>query len=575
MQIYTNTSSLNAQRALDRTSGDLTRSISRLSSGLRINSAADDAAGLAVSTRMTAQLRGMNRAERNANDGVSLLQTAEGALSTVSDALQRVRELAVQAANSTNNRSDRASLQAEVSQLLAEVDRVGRATTFNGQQVFSQDTQGLAGDPNIRAVLDGLKLGWLEQSENLIDKYFGIKGDGAGLSIELTTFTDNAGGTAARVVGSFAPAGPGSKGQNIRLQVDMADFTPPNLPSGGNAPFYNDRIIAHEMVHAVMYRAMDNFQALPTWFTEGTAEFIHGADERVVADLAAVGGNINTLLSNAAITGAWGGNSDDYSVGYLATRYLHDLMQDAGYKGGIKDFMQYLTGSGATMDAAFNNFFAASGGPTSQAAFQTQFQTNGAAFFAANINLTNADTGAVGGFDADRGAVKTAENVLDNIDVSKSGNDTLKYWGEAFNEANPSGTSTRALSFQVGTQSALQQGGQTIDSRIGAVNVQALGLGEVDVSTDARRAIVHVDEALKYLNTQRGDIGAQLSRLDSVISNLRTGAENLAASRSRIMDADYAEETARQVRAQILQQAAVSMVAQANAIPQLALSLLR
>jgi flagellin len=119
MQIYTNLLSLNAQRSLDRTSNDLTRSLSRLSSGLRVNSAADDAAGLAVGSRMSAQLRGMNRAERNANDSVSLLQTAEGAMGTVVEGLQRARELAVQAANSTNNSSDRAALQAEVSQLMA------------------------------------------------------------------------------------------------------------------------------------------------------------------------------------------------------------------------------------------------------------------------------------------------------------------------------------------------------------------------------------------------------------------------------------------------------------------------
>lgn len=573
MQIFTNVLSLNAQRSLDRTSNDLSRSLSRLSSGLRVNSAADDAAGLAVGSRMTAQLRAMNRAERNANDSVSLLQTAEGAMGTVVDALQRVRELAVQAANGTNNANDRASLQAEVSQLMQEIDRVGRATTFNGTQVFSQDTQGLAGDTNIRAVLDGLKLGWLEESEARISRFFGIQGDGAELRIQLTAFTDGASNTAARVVGAFAAAGPGVKGTDLRLQVDMADFTPPNLPSGGNAPFYNDRIIAHEMVHAVMYRAMDNFQSLPTWFTEGTAEFIHGADERLAADVQAAGG-INALLTAAPIT-SWGNNSASYSTGYLATRYLHQALKDAGTSDGLKEFMQYLSRPGATMDAAFNNFFAASGGPTTLAAFETAFAANGAAFFNSRVNLSNADTGAIGGLDADNGPAFTAASIIDNISGTTYGDSTLKGFKLKYDESNPTGTSTRDLAFHVGTQSALQEGGQTIDARIGAVNVQALGLGEVDVAKDARRAIVHVDQALDYLNAQRGQVGAQLSRMGSVISNLKVGAENLAASRSRIMDADFAEETAKQVRSQIIQQAAISMVAQANAVPQLALSLLR
>lgn len=573
MQIYTNSAALNAQRSLDRTSNDLSRSLSRLSSGLRINAAADDAAGLAVGSRMTAQLRGMNRAERNANDSVSLLQTAEGAISTVVDALQRARELAVQAANGTNNTSDRAALQAEVSQLMAEIDRVGRATTFNGSQVFSQDTQGIGGDANIRAVLDGLKLGWLEEAESRISRFFGIQGDGADLQIQLTTFTDGANGTAARVVGSFAPPGPGVKGSSLKLQVDMADFTPPNLPDGGNAPFYNDRIIAHEMVHAVMYRSMDDFQALPTWFTEGAAELIHGADERLAADVQAAGG-IGALLAAAPIT-SWGGNSASYSTGYLATRYLHQALKDAGASGGLKDFMQFLARAGATMDAAFSQFFAASGGPTTRAAFETAFASNGAAFFNSHVNLTNADTGAIGGLDADSGKVFTAASIIDNISGTSYGDSTLKGFRLKYDESNPTGTSTRDLSFHVGTQSSLQEGGQTIDARIGAVNVQALGLGEVDLAKDARRAIVHIDEALAFLNSQRGQIGAQLSRMDSVIANLKSGAVNIAASRSRIMDADFAEETAKQVRAQILQQAAVSMLAQANAAPQLALSLLR
>ncbi|MBY0439204.1 MAG: flagellinolysin [Burkholderiales bacterium] len=573
MQISTNLFSLNAQRSLDRTSNDLTRSLSRLSSGLRINSAADDAAGLAVGSRMTAQLRGMNRAERNANDSVSLLQTAEGAMGTVVEALQRARELAVQAANATNNSNDRAALQAEVSQLMAEIDRVGRATTFNGTQVFAQETQGIAGDTNVRAVLDGLKLGWLEEAESRISRFFGIQGDGAELRIQLTAFTDSAGGAAARVVGAFTSAGPGVKGTDLRLQVDMADFTPPNLPSGGNAPFYNDRIIAHEMVHAVMYRAMDNFQALPTWFTEGVAEFVHGADERLAADVQAAGG-IGALLT-AAPLGSWASTSAHYSTGYLATRYLHDALKDAGASGGLKAFMQALSQPGATMDATFSQFFAASGGPTSLAAFEADFAANGAAFFNAGIDLANADTGAIGGLDADRGPAFTAESVIDNISGTAYGDNTLKGFRLRYDESNPTGTSTRNLSFHVGTQSALQEGGQTIDSRVGAVNVQALGLGEVDVAKDARRAIVHIDEALTFLNSQRGEIGAQLSRMDGVIANLRSGSVNLAASRSRIMDADFAQESARQVRAQILQQAAVSMLAQANAIPQLALSLLR
>ena len=134
--INTNVMSLNSQRALNRTQSDLATSIQRLSSGLRINSAKDDAAGLAISERMTAQIRGLNQAVRNANDAISLSQTAEGALSTATDILQRIRELAIQSANSTNSASDRASLQAEVNQLKSELSRISNTTTFNGQKLL-------------------------------------------------------------------------------------------------------------------------------------------------------------------------------------------------------------------------------------------------------------------------------------------------------------------------------------------------------------------------------------------------------------------------------------------------------
>src|SRR5215475_7975899 len=130
LSVNTNVASLNAQRNLNGSQTMLGRAIQRLSSGLRINSAADDAAGLAISDRFTTQIRGMNQAVRNANDGISMLQTADSALTNVTQSLQRIRELAVQAANATNSDSDKKALQLEVSQLTAEINRVGRTTSF-------------------------------------------------------------------------------------------------------------------------------------------------------------------------------------------------------------------------------------------------------------------------------------------------------------------------------------------------------------------------------------------------------------------------------------------------------------
>src|SRR5512132_468310 len=133
MSINTNVSSLTAQRSSGKVQDALSTSMARLSSGLRINSAKDDAAGLAISERFTTQIRGLNQATRNANDAISLAQTAEGALAETGNALQRIRELAIQSANSTNSASDRAALNAESSQLLAEIQRNGLTTQFNGK----------------------------------------------------------------------------------------------------------------------------------------------------------------------------------------------------------------------------------------------------------------------------------------------------------------------------------------------------------------------------------------------------------------------------------------------------------
>lgn len=382
--LNTNVASLNAQRNLNASQGTLGKALQRLSSDLRINSAADDAAGLAISERMTTQVRGLSQAVRNANDGISLLQTADGALASVTQSLQRIRELAVQAANSTNSDSDRAALQQEIAQLAQEVDRIGRTTTFNGQHVFAQTSSSVVGDPDQLAVLDGLKSGWLTAAENLIREHFGIEAGGQSIRIELTSFTDGAGGILARAGAMVGSSGPGS---NITLQIDMADFAPANPPNGGNAPVFNDRILAHEMTHAVMNATM-NVGSMRTanqqFFLEGVAELIHGADERLLGDLENLGGGvaahgIDDLMARVDDWGvSWGGDSADYSAAYAGMRYLDARIKEAG-GAGIRDIMVYLAADPSrTLDQAFAN--ASRGLFADVAAFKADFQDNGADF---------------------------------------------------------------------------------------------------------------------------------------------------------------------------------------------------
>ena len=575
LQLNTNLLAMNSARHLAASESGLDRTLQRLSSGLRINSARDDAAGLAISERFTTQIRGTSQAVRNANDGISMLQTAEGVLSTVAASLQRIRELAVQSANATNSESDRAALQQEAAQLVAEIDRVGRSTTFNGENIFAPSNASVVGDPDQLAVIDGLMSGWLQQAESMIQQYFGITADGAGISIELTSFTDGVGGVAARVGGAI-PGSYTGKATNVTLQVDMADFVPPNPPNGGSAPFYHDRIIAHEMVHAVMYRSMNigslsNPALDQVWFLEGAAEFIHGGDERlnISVNSIGVGGVMTRAATFGSQAGSWGSTSDDYSAGYAAVRYLHQQIKDVG--GGIKDVMTYLNANqSATLDDAIA---AVTGGRFADSNdFFTNathgFNANGAAFIA-SMDLANSDTGAVGGLDADGGAIKTAESVVPT-GSSRSGQDQLAGFAETWEGIASPPTAALGKTLQVGANV-----GETLDVSTGVMNGTALDIMNVDLVDNYNQAISKMDRALDYVSSQRARIGAQLNRLESTITTLQSGTESMSASRSRIMDADFAAETAELTRTQILRQAGVAMLAQANSQPQAILMLLR
>lgn len=570
LSINTNLGALNTSRYLSATTTDLSRSLERLSSGMRINSARDDAAGLAISERMTAQIRGLTQATRNANDGISMLQTADGALTSMTSSLQRIRELSIQAANSTNSLADKKALQEEANQLIQELEKVSTTSTFNGDSIFDFSGSSVLGDSNQLAVVYGLQYGWLEEAENMIQQYFGISADGADMNIELTTFTDGAGGTAARVVGSI-PGTYTGKATDVKLQIDMSDFTPANLPNGGNAPFYNDRIIAHEMVHAVMYRSMNigsmfNPVVDQTWFLEGAAEFIHGADERLQSSISSVG--IGGVMARAATFGsagaAWGGSSDDYSAAYSAVRYLHQVIKDNG-GSGIRDVMVYLNqNQSATLSDAIS---AATGGLYANAdAFNADFVANGAAYIA-SMNLTDSDTGAIGGSNADGGAGKTAESVVADTG-SRGGTNPTSGFNEIWEDIETAAAGNNKR-LQVGANKA-----DTLDISMGAVNTGALSIQDLDLINNAGFTTFKVDLALNHINEERSKIGAQLNRLQSVITNNQTSIESTTASKSRTQDTDYAVETTSLTKTQIMQQAATAVLAQANSSPQMLLALL-
>lgn len=403
LSITTNVQSLASQRALKTHTTEQETLIGRLTAGTRINAAMDDPAGQAIAARMSSGQRGINQALRSISDGSSMLQVAEGAMAGVVDSLQRLRELAVASNSAGKSEQDRAAMQTEAVQILAHLNQVGEQTRFNGETLFSQDQASIGGDAKKRAVLDGLKTGWLSASEKMLKNLFGIEADGVKLTVDLDR-TDWTGGVLASVSGLVVPGGDGKYG-DVHLNINMAAFSPGETRDGGSAPMYSDRIIAHEMAHAVMSRAM-NFDPLPDWFKEAAAELIHGADERVRSSVAS--GN-----SIAAIVDGVADGNFKYEGGYIATRYMHDQLKGMGVDGGIKGVMQYLMrNGGATLDTALD---AVSGGRiTSTSAFLSDFEAHGADFVAAKMNLDNADTGAIGGFDADGGAVFDARKVVAN-----------------------------------------------------------------------------------------------------------------------------------------------------------------
>src|SRR5687768_4773646 len=384
--INTNVIALNAQRNLNSSQNALATTLQRLSSGLRINSAKDDAAGLAISERMTSQIRGFNQAIRNANDAISMSQTAEGALGEIGNNLQRIRELAVQSRNASNSASDRTALNNEVQQLKAEIDRVASTTTFNGIKL-----------------IDG-------------------------------TFTHQA----------F------QVGANVGETISITGLVNAQTTSLGSTTTYSSSVVG---IAATAFAA--------------------GTDDIAAGDIKINGVDIGAIAGGAA---------------------------DAAAQGTA---------------------------------------------VAAAINQATGATGVTASADA-AGLVTLTSTSSEGIDIAFSG-----------------AASTARTGLTAGTTAAT------------ATVAQGFASLAIDTTANADIAIASMDSALSALNAARADLGAYQNRFSSAVSNLQTTAENLAASRSRIVDTDFAAETAILSRNQVLQQAGTAMLAQANALPQSVLALLR
>jgi len=447
--INTNIASLTAQRNLNGSQSTLATSLQRLSTGLRINSAKDDAAGLAISERFTTQIRGLNQAIRNANDGVSFAQTAEGALSTAGDAMQRIRELAVQSVNDTNSSSDRQALNNEVSQLIAEVNRIANSTQFNGQNI-----------------LDGT----------------------------LSTLTFQVGAN-----------------QNQTIQVTGVDSRTSQLGAR--------TAVTGSLTETNILAATD---LVVNGVTAATAAAT--TVEEVVTAINAVSATSGVqALKNTTV------NSDDLAY------------------------------------AAANGTFTINSIAVTGAATDTRDQ------MVDKINAVSTQSGVTASAGTGAGDIVLANTDGSNIVVAGAGAAIL--------------AGAETYSAGVTFAGAVSQGAFTVTGTLtdvagddpSAVTQNDQTLAAVDVLTggSANSALLTMDFALQQVSGLRAELGAVQTRFESTISNLSVTSENLSAARSRIRDADFAAETAELTRSQILQQAGIAILSQANAQPQNVLALLQ
>ncbi len=500
--INTNINSLTAQRNLSTNQSSLATSMQRLSSGLRINSAKDDAAGLAISERFTTQIRGLNQAQRNANDGISLSQTAEGALAEVASNLQRIRELAVQSANSTNSASDRAALDQEVQQRLAEIDRVASQTSFNNQKL-----------------LDG-------SFGNAVFQVGANVGDIISISLSTNMRYTNLGKTAdysGTATAYNSAVAVGAQGPGVTSATGLAS---------------GDLTIAIGSGQTVTIGASVVGPA-----GAGAGQTVGSAYAKAEAIKTAGVSGLNVTADTTA-TYAWATNTS------TTTNYSLTI-------NGVA-VMTALAAGSATISAA-------------AAAINANSATTGvtATYSGANITLNAADG---------RDIIVTETSAAgDGLNASAGTNNTANA-AVTFAGANATGTIGGTL--RLNAADAITIGGTTpglIGYAAGSYALGASALNSASVTTvaNANTAITRIDSALTTVSSLRSTFGAIQNRFDSVIASLSTTAENMTASRSRIQDADFAAETANLSRAQILQQAGMAMVAQANSMPQAVLSLLK
>ncbi|EJZ9129850.1 FliC/FljB family flagellin [Salmonella enterica] len=491
--INTNSLSLLTQNNLNKSQSALGTAIERLSSGLRINSAKDDAAGQAIANRFTANIKGLTQASRNANDGISIAQTTEGALNEINNNLQRVRELAVQSANSTNSQSDLDSIQAEITQRLNEIDRVSGQTQFNGVKVLAQDNTltiqvGANDGETIDIDLKQINSQTLGLDTLNVQKAYDVQATVENsVKLDTSALTADAikgGVTGATTAGALKDGKVYSNGTDYYVEVSFADAT----DSGKNG-FLKVDVNTTTGAVTVPTAAANTVAAKPAGVSEVTE----------VQGLNTPSSAVQDQLTAAGVSAA-----------------------DAAKSEVVK--MSYTDKNGKTIDGGF-------GVKVGDDIYAATKNKDGSI----SINATE--------YTDKDGNTKTALNQLGGADGKT---EVVTIDGKTYNASKAAGHDFKA-------QPELAEA----------------------AATTTENPLQKIDAALAQVDALRSDLGAVQNRFNSAITNLGNTVNNLSSARSRIEDSDYATEVSNMSRAQILQQAGTSVLAQANQVPQNVLSLLR
>jgi len=514
--INTNIASLNAQRNLNTSQSSLATSLQRLSSGLRINSAKDDAAGLAISARFSSQIRGDTQAARNANDGISLAQTAEGGLSTAGDLLQRIRELAVQSANGTNSDSDRKSIQNEVSALSNELNRVANTTQFNGQNVLDgslTSAQFQVGANSGQTINVGIQSAKATDIGN--NTLTSVYGGGAALS-------DAVSGTANLQTAADTLVVTSGTGTTTNVNVGVGDSAR-KIAASVNAVSSQSGVTASASTTATL-TGLDTGTPAGGTAGNGSVQFTLRGTNSLENDPNSTAVTISAKVKSGDLSAvAQAVNAQTGTTGISASIQTNN---------GVKELK--LTSNDGS-DIQINN-------------------TNGA-----SDDLLALGTTAIRGSDKPANGSQAA---VAAPTVTGPANGASVTVGGHLDFSSDSGFSINATS-------------ATIVSGSTGSDLQSVAKLDVSTVSGANAALKTIDSALNQVNSNRASLGAIQNRFASTISNLQTTTENLSASQSRIQDTDFAAETASLTRGQILQQAGTAILAQANSLPNGVLSLLR